>query len=1405
MKIGIVTSDRRPLAALLAVIFSAALSQSSALGQTPTLSYSGNDISAAAGTMTITCTDTVQGALWAVDLKRLTTNYMLQITRFRDLKDGGTFNYADGGDWTYGLWTAHLKTGTNGSGATLTYQVTGFEELHKAADYYSFRMTTAMQDANHVEKWRQVVTYMIYPATATGTHWTAEVVTTNTSGADQASSWLARAVQMTLSLNVSPYGLNELATLSAYDADGVSLHKQAGGTDALWKITDNLAGTNPKRQSGEIAWGQGEVLPSAAATALGLTVGRTFKLTTDLANNSTVSDQFGVALRATGTYQYLRYFTNPYTWGLPSTLPAGASYTRHSTLDVNIAGGPVNVVPVADAGPDQQVIDADLDGVAQVTLDGSLSADSDGSITSYLWSEGGLPIAAGVGPEVTLPLGVHTITLTVTDNSGAAASDTVIVMVSGDNFPPLANAGPDQTIIDLENDGSHAVMLNGSGSTDSDGTITSYVWRVGAAQVATGVTPQVTLAVGRHTIVLTVTDDDGATSTDTVIVDVTPDLSGDYYVDQTHPAASDANPGTASLPWKTIGKAASTVTAGDLVLIRGGTYREGVKVMHSGTAERRITFKAMPGERVLVSGADPITGWQPCMSSEVRNNPNWQHIYWAELTWTALAIFADEVPQQKARIPDERKGMLVIQGGDESHIIDAVNLTQPAGYWDGATVTFYTTRGGGTRQSRTVTAYDPATHQLTVSTPFTLTPIVGEDLYYVENVVSIINGPGDYAIDTTVTPNRIYLWPTGSGSPAARLVEGVRRVYDTPLVTWAAGVGYITFDGLEAAYGVMSGFGTKDDGGHHIEIINCIAHHNCYQGVGAGFGFIDRVNDLLVKHCVSYANRNHGFIVGHQNGYSGTRTHHVRIEENQIFSNAVDGIQVGWFCEDIEIIRNAIWDQWSETHPDGFQTYRSIDRILVDSNLIFNTGQFSQIENTWHATLVNNMWVGAHLNGLAPSPRTADVTVPSTGEILTLGGCDAFSVSHDTFAFMGQASMSFCSNLTFNGCVLAPGRDGCGMITGWAPWQSDYNLYWDNTGSGSAFWWYNDRGRRFADYKTVSGQDTHSAYAAPKFRNAPVLMRIGDEAKCPWYRPDLNQNTTSKLYLYRMVAGEFVAGDHVEVNWDGTVRTVSEVGADYIVIDPPLAERPQSSDFCVANWKTQTNYQLDLRLAADSPGHGLVAGVDAGSSVSIEAYMAGDFNGDGIRDVPELPLGGGEAGAQVTGWAILVDQGGQSQSGEAANGQVESRAAGIQVLRVTVDSPLNPTTISPSAVTIVAAAGGDRSNLVSNVTLSGDAREIIIRLSQKLPDADRYTVTLSSSIRDTSGRSLSGTLSLEVAALAGDVNGSGEVSVADLLAVRNLVGQPVVGAAVWCDADASGQITGSDMLLVRAALGHRLP
>jgi hypothetical protein len=76
-------------------------------------------------------------------------------------------------------------------------------------------------------------------------------------------------------------------------------------------------------------------------------------------------------------------------------------------------------------------------------------------------------------------------------------------------------------------------------------------------------------------------------------------------------AGGDGN-GSPSAPYRTISQAALVAQPGDAVIVHAGTYREWVKPPRGGTGEdRRITYRAAPGESVFVKGSERITGWQP--------------------------------------------------------------------------------------------------------------------------------------------------------------------------------------------------------------------------------------------------------------------------------------------------------------------------------------------------------------------------------------------------------------------------------------------------------------------------------------------------------------------------------------------------------------------------------------------------------------------------------------------------------------------------------------------------------------------------------------------------------------------------------------------------------------------------
>ena len=73
-----------------------------------------------------------------------------------------------------------------------------------------------------------------------------------------------------------------------------------------------------------------------------------------------------------------------------------------------------------------------------------------------------------------------------------------------------------------------------------------------------------------------------------------------YYVDATN--GNNDNPGTFAEPWKTIGKANTTLVADDTVYIRTGTYEETIRPDNSGTEGNYITYAQYEDEEVTITG-----------------------------------------------------------------------------------------------------------------------------------------------------------------------------------------------------------------------------------------------------------------------------------------------------------------------------------------------------------------------------------------------------------------------------------------------------------------------------------------------------------------------------------------------------------------------------------------------------------------------------------------------------------------------------------------------------------------------------------------------------------------------------------------------------------------------------------
>jgi PKD repeat protein len=204
-----------------------------------------------------------------------------------------------------------------------------------------------------------------------------------------------------------------------------------------------------------------------------------------------------------------------YDWDFGDGSPHGSGATANHTYATGNTYSVVLTVTDDDTatGQDAQAVNVNESPVASFIFsctdlscdfDATASYDPDGTIVAFDWDFGdGSQHGSGATASHTYADGgVWTVVLTVTDDDDATDTDTQPVTL---NDPPTASFIYTCTLL--------ACDFDASGSSDVDGTIVSYDWDFGdESSNGSGATASHTYATGNtYTVVLTVTDDGGAT------------------------------------------------------------------------------------------------------------------------------------------------------------------------------------------------------------------------------------------------------------------------------------------------------------------------------------------------------------------------------------------------------------------------------------------------------------------------------------------------------------------------------------------------------------------------------------------------------------------------------------------------------------------------------------------------------------------------------------------------------------------------------------------------------------------------------------------------------------------------------------------------------------------------------
>jgi parallel beta-helix repeat protein len=733
-------------------------------------------------------------------------------------------------------------------------------------------------------------------------------------------------------------------------------------------------------------------------------------------------------------------------------------------------------------------------------------------------------------------------------------------------------------------------------------------------------------------------------------------------------AAAGGN-GSFTSPFQNINQAlAKAESTGDTdmrITIRAGIYHEficirGDQGARSGTATNPFIIRGMPGERVVISGMKPITGWSLYSGGiYVANLGTWNSAQYKPANPFPDSFFVGNSERLMAQSPNpgtacwhfdttqttENGGNTTIT--DTAHLIGVGNLA-------GGSIQFYGLSNG--LWSAPIISNDPVAGTLTYQG---ISNNTGQDgSYIIKNCLQLVDQPGEWAvIPQTGGTYLMYYWPENSAEASnllsANPTTQARASYDTSdtisptdglqsmIVLYS--LNYVTVEGLEVMGAAGGGSGIYAESCQNLNIDWNVLHNNCgavfagtAPGSTVGFG-------VSLRNCTNCTISNNNITLNHS-GVNLNSCTSCQVTQNDIGYPYNDGIDVGSSTATQPTPNDIISYNYIhhvndfQTHPDGIQTYDDqVTNLSILNNLILGIAQNND-NGMGGGTIQGNVYwpCGPH-NLAVPGkwPLTTNTIYFNNNTV-------------DGMAFYHEMTTVGEQNVSMARWAYYTATTGTGAYPGTT---SDYNLVqptaytattydpnefvWENPYKGYGY--LNSNGGVAALY-AASGQDQNSQVADPTklmLVNMPTTLRWVDESVTGMAL--FATNATSTTFALQNGAGtntnlaDFVVGSHIEFDTDGVVRTVTAINStNHTITFTPalygfttgdgLGWNSLPREDYVENWGTRTNFARNSNLAAGSPGLTMSpTGGPIGSLINISSYQSDDFTGSGAPECPPLP------------------------------------------------------------------------------------------------------------------------------------------------------------------------------------------
>lgn len=623
-------------------------------------------------------------------------------------------------------------------------------------------------------------------------------------------------------------------------------------------------------------------------------------------------------------------------------------------------------------------------------------------------------------------------------------------------------------------------------------------------------------------------------------------FAADFHVS---PTGRDDGPGTAARPFATLQRAQAAVRTLNhrepvTVWLHGGTYRLAAPLRFtpddSGTLRAPVTYRAAPGERPVISGGRPVTGWR-------RQD---DHLWVADVPWVKslpqpfVQLFANGARRPRARTPNEgtyayTKRLLMRDIECVGMIAREGDLQPWTADEDGVICLFHNWVNSYNRVGKA----DWPRGRLEFARPAGIFFLGHTVRYYVENLRSALDAPGEWFLDAPAGQLLYYPLPGEDLSKAEIIAPVVSQTLLELRGQADAGlyVEHLRFEGLSFQHtdaalgpdylhsvqgahtqrGAIVAVGARDCaitdcefthlGEHAVSLLQgcadntiarCHMHElggggvylseNYYAGPATWFATTRTTVDSNLIHDGGYI-----FRMGCGVFMGGAATYN-RITHNEICDMSWIGIHQGWSWNSKdepsshhnEIAYNHIHHYGNGVLNDigGIYTLGVSPGTVLHHNLIHDGTRYER------GDLGYGGW-GIYLDAGSSEIRVEDNVVYHTRD----GGlhlhCDGWpygnEIVNNVFAYATSAQLMRNNdkepdtyhvhlerNIVYNG---GPGMYWGGNWGEHSKFTADHNCYWSETTAEPDFW-----GKTFAQWQ-ATGRDVNSLVADPGFVNAAAF------------------------------------------------------------------------------------------------------------------------------------------------------------------------------------------------------------------------------------------------------------------------------------------------------------------------------